>query len=179
LGWNYDASPETRTINETVASIVGKEIGRATVARFYPELLPPEPDPTPEEPEDDNAPPPEPPAFDFRMEMRETRVQADALLAEGRIEEAEVYMEERRREFVANGYGIRKLNQAYFAFHGAYADQPGARGEDPIGPAVQELRAQSPDLHTFVTRAAGVTTLEELRRLLAASGQPLELAAGG
>ena len=179
LGWNYDASSETRTINETVASIVGKEVGRATVARFYPELPPPEPEPAPEEPEDDNAPPPEPPAVDYRTEMRVTRVQADALLAEGRTEEAEAYMEERRREFVANGDGLRKLNQAYFAFHGAYADEPGARGEDPIGPAVQELRAQSPDLYTFVIRAAGVTTLEELRQLLAAAGESLELAAGG
>ena len=166
LGWNYDASAETRTINETVASIVGKEIGRRTLARYYPEFLPPEPDPVVEEPDDQETPPPEPPAFDFRAEMRETRVRADELLAQGRIEEAEVYMEARRRDFVANGYGIRKLNQAYFAFHGAYADEPGARGEDPIGPAVQELRASSPDLYTFVATAAGVTTLAELEDLL-------------
>jgi hypothetical protein len=102
--------------------------------------------------------------------MRETRVRTDELLAEGRIEEAEAYMEERRREFVNNGYRIRKLNQAYFAFHGAYADQPGARGEDPIGPAVRELRDASPDLYTFVQRAAGVTTLAELEQVLVAIG---------
>jgi len=54
--------------------------------------------------------------------MRETRIRVDKLLAQGRIEEAEAYMEERRQEFVAHGYYIRKLNQAYFAFHGAYAD---------------------------------------------------------
>jgi len=166
LGWNYEASPETRTINETVASIVGKEIGRRMLARYYPELLPPEREPVAEETADQESEPPEPPAFDFRAEMRETRVRADELLAQGRIEEAEAYMEERRRTFVANGYGIRKLNQAYFAFYGAYADEPGARGEDPIGPAVQELRASSPNLHTFVTRAAGLTTLAELEDLL-------------
>jgi hypothetical protein len=98
--------------------------------------------------------------------MRETRIRVDELLAEGKIEEAEAYMEERRQEFVANGYGIRKLNQAYFAFHGAYADEPGAAGADPIGPAVRELRARSPDLHTFVGRIAPVTTLAELQELL-------------
>ena len=162
LGWNYDAAPQTRTINETVASIVGKEVGRRMVARYYPELLPPEP--VPEEAEE--TPPSEPPEFDFRAEMRETRIRVDELLAQGKIEEAETYMEERRQEFVAQGYYIRKLNQAYFAFHGAYADEPGAAGDDPIGPAVQELRARSPDLYTFVTRIAPITTLAELETLL-------------
>jgi hypothetical protein len=163
LGWNYDASSEARTINETVASIVGKEMGRRMIARYYPELLPPEP--APEEAEGE-ASPSEPPAFDFNTEMRQTRVQVDELLAQGQIEEAEATMEARRQEFVAQGYGIRKLNQAYFAFHGAYADEPGAAGEDPVGPVVRDLRAHSPDLHTFVARVARVTTLAELEALL-------------
>ncbi len=165
LGWYYEDDPETRTINETVASIVGGEAGRQMVARYYPEFLPPESGPAPGEP-DEEAPAPELPEFDFRIEMRETRIRVDELLAEGKIEEAEAYMEERRQEFVANGYGIRKLNQAYFAFHGAYADEPGAAGADPIGPAVRELRARSPDLRTFVGRIAPVTTLAELQGLL-------------
>lgn len=169
LGWNYAAAPETRTINETVASIVGKEAGRRMVARYYPELLPPEPEPAPEEAEE--TPPSEPPEFDFRAEMRETRIRVDELLAQGKIEEAEAYMEERRQEFVAQGYYIRKLNQAYFAFHGAYADEPGAAGDDPIGPAVQELRARSPDLYTFVARIAPITTLAELEALLKEMGE--------
>jgi hypothetical protein len=167
LGWNYDVSGETRTINETVASIVGTEVGRRTIARYYPELLPPEPEPAPEGTQEPDDEPEEPPEFDFRAEMRETRIRVDELLAAGQIEEAETYMEERRQEFVAQGYGIRKLNQAYFAFHGAYADEPGAAGADPIGPAVHELRALSPDLSTFVRQIAHVTTLAELQALLA------------
>ncbi len=165
LGWNYGGSPDARTINETVACIVGGEAGRKMVARYYPELLPPGPEPAPEG-EKEKAPPAEPPTFDFRAEMRETRIRTDELLAQGRIEEAEAYMEERRQEFVAQGYHIRKLNQAYFAFHGAYADQPGAAGADPIGPAVRELRERSSNLHTFVTQIACVTTLAELETLL-------------
>lgn len=172
LGWNYQASPEARTINETVASMVGGEVGWEVVARYYPEFLPPEPEPLPEESgEGEEAVPAEPPAFDFRAEMRETRIRTDELLAQGQIEEAEAYMEERRQEFVAQGYAIRKLNQAYFAFHGAYADQPGAAGADPIGPAVRELRERSPDLHTFVKRIAAVTTLTELEALLTGKGE--------
>ncbi len=51
-------------------------------------------------------------------------------------------MELRRQVFVDHGYIIRKLNQAYFAFYGAYADSPvSAAGEDPVGEAVRELRA--------------------------------------
>ena len=140
------------------------------VARYYPEFLPPEP--PPEEPEEldeeleEQVPPPGPPAFDFRLEMRKTRIRVDELLADGKIEEAEAYMEERRQVFVAEGYVLRKLNQAYFAFHGSYADAPGAAGEDPIGPTVLKFRARSPDLHTFVSEIAHVTTLDELEALL-------------
>jgi hypothetical protein len=118
-----------------------------------------------EEPEEE-IPPPEPPEFDYRMEMRNTRIRVDELLAEGKIEEAETYMEERRQIFVNEGYAIRKLNQAYFAFHGSYADAPGAAGEDPIGPTVLRLRARSPSLYIFVNQVAGVTRLSELEMLL-------------
>lgn len=176
LGWNYDISPQARTINETVASIMGVEIGRRVIARYYPEHLPPEPEPenAPDDTEDNSEEEqpeetkkePAPPKFDFRAEMRETRIRVDELLAAGKIEQAEEYMERRREMFVEEGYYIRKLNQAYFAFHGAYADQPGAAGKDPIGPAVRELFERSSDLHTFVKRVSGVTTLEELETVL-------------
>ena len=71
--------------------------------------------------------------------MHETRVNVDEMLADGQVAEAENYMEARRQFFWENGYHIRKLNQAYFAFHGAYADQPGgaAGAADPVGPAVE------------------------------------------
>jgi hypothetical protein len=171
LGWNYLESGETRTINETTASIVGKEIGHEVIARYYPELPPPEipsiPEPSEEDEQEEATPPPEPPEFDFSLEMRETRIRVDELLADGKIEEAEAYMEEQRQMFVAQGYAIRKLNQAYFAFYGSYADAPGAAGKDPIGPTVLKFRAHSPDLHTFVSQIARVTTLDELEALLA------------
>ncbi|MFN7036649.1 MAG: hypothetical protein ACK4SN_09800 [Bellilinea sp.] len=164
LGALYYASPEMRTINETTASIAGKEIGAALIQRFYPEKVPP---PPPAVPPSTPAQPGEPPAFDFRAEMRETRVTVDALLAEGKIEEAEEYMEQRRRVFWENGYRIRRLNQAYFAFYGAYADQPGgAAGEDPVPAAVRALRAQSPSLAAFINRIAWVTSYETLTAML-------------
>jgi len=163
LGIYYLTSPELRTMNETTASIAGKEIGRATMERYYPELVPPPP-PTPAPPAAET-PEPEPPTFEFRVEMRITRETVDALLAEGEVEAAEAYMEERRIFLWENGYQIRKLNQAYFAFHGAYADEPGgAAGEDPVGEAVRALRAQSPSLAAFINRMAWISSFEQLQQ---------------
>jgi hypothetical protein len=168
LGFNYGATPDLYTINETVAGIVENEIGWAVLDRYYPDLAPPPPDytPQPETVEPPPSEPAEPPPFDFRAEMHQTRVRADELLAAGRIEEAEAYMEARRRIFVENGYQIRKINQAYFAFYGSYADEPGATGSDPIGPALRELRYYSPSLADFIDSVRGVTTFEEIQRAL-------------
>jgi hypothetical protein len=58
---------------------------------------------------------------------------------------------------------LRKLNQAYFAFYGAYADIPGgAAGEDPVGPAVRELRAESPTLAEFIYKISRMTSYDDL-----------------
>jgi hypothetical protein len=166
LGFLYNATPQLRTMNETTASIVGDEIGQLVLQKYYPELVPASSSslqlasakPASISPEGD------PPPFDFRAEMHETRVTADKLLAEGKIDEAEAYMEARREIFWQNGYAIRKLNQAYFAFYGAYADVPGgAAGEDPVGPAVRALRAQSASLADFVKRISWMTSFQELQ----------------
>lgn len=165
LGNNY-TTPELRTMNETTASIAGTEIGRIVMNRYYPDLL------TQELPSNkfvsydrsDNTPP----VFNFRMEMHTTRINADKLLAQGKIDEAEAYMEQRRKVFWDNGYSIRKLNQAYFAFYGSYADTPGgAAGEDPVGPAVRALRAQSKSLKEFLERISAMTTFAELQKAIA------------
>ncbi len=172
VGLYYEARPDARTISETAADIAGKAIQEKVLARYYPELLPP-PTPVP----DPNAPPPavatpEPPEFDFMAEMRETRVNTDRLLAEGKIEQAETYMELRRRVFVEHGYLIRKLNQAYFAFHGAYASEPGggAAGDNPVGKPVQELWAASPSIKTFLDALGPITSRDMLLALLAEKG---------
>lgn len=159
VGLNYAASPELRTINETVASIVGEEVGRLVIERYYPEfVLPPPPvtDPSTGIEED-------PDAFDFNSEMRITRIGVDELLAAGKVEEAEDYMEERRQFLWDNGHRLRKLNQAFFAFYGAYADTPGEQGNNPIGPALLALRDDSTTLRDFLDRVSPITTLEDLQ----------------
>jgi len=171
LGLNYSTTSELRTMNETTANIVGDEVRQWVVEKYYPEMLASSPSrdlilfPRADRPSEslaaDTAP------FDFRAEMHETRVKADEFLAQGKIEEAETYMEQRRQFFWENGYLLRKLNQAYFAFHGAYADVPGgAAGEDPVGPAVRALREQSESLAEFVNTIAWMTSFEELKEAI-------------
>jgi hypothetical protein len=186
LGMNYSTTAELRTMNETTASIVENEIAPTLLARYYPALTTSVADPsthsglrlrlvawnlTLTQPDD-------PPPFDFRAEMHTTRVHADELLAEGKIKEAEAYMEARRQVFWDQGYAIRKLNQAYFAFYGAYADVPGGpAGEDPVGPAVRALRAQSTSLADFLYKIAWMNSYEDLLLAIGTSqpnNQPLE-----
>ena len=164
LGLNYETSPELRTMNETTAAISGNEISQIVLRRYYPDLVPRY------GPQAEQAGLPDRPAsqvFNYRVEMHTTRVHVDELLAGGKISEAEAYMEQRRQFFWDNGYPIRKLNQAYFAFYGAYADVPGgAAGEDPVGPAVRALRAQSSSLATFLKTIARMSSFKQLQDAL-------------
>jgi hypothetical protein len=167
LGINYYTSNELRTMNETAASIAGVEISGEIVKLYYE-------NPNPSTPSQLDAPDiveqapeleDEPNQFDFRKEMHETRVTVDQMLSDGHIEEAEDYMEMRRVFLWENGYRIRRLNQAYFSFHGAYADQPGgAAGSDPVGPAVRMLREQSDSLADFLNRISWMDSYEDLIR---------------
>lgn len=138
---------EIVTINETVASMVSKEIGAMVYDRYYAsqasgkEVKPPR-------------------RFDFNREMREIRREVDRLLAQGQVEQAEKFMEGKREYLAQNGYHIRKLNQAYFAFNGSYADSP--TSISPIGAELRSLRSRSVSLRDFLDRAAGMTNRQDL-----------------
>jgi hypothetical protein len=160
LGMGYETSPELRTINETAASLVGKAIGGLVVQHNYPEWA----SALPEDSAGVGLASPRP-AFDYRHEMYVTRVETDRLLGLGLIDKAEAYLEQRRRFFAENGYIIRRLNQAFFAFYGTYADSPGERGEDPVGPAVVNLFELCPSPGAFLRVISQVTSLAQLQKL--------------
>ena len=107
---------------------------------------------------------PSQPAFDFNKEMRQIRVTVDQYLAQGQVDEAEQYMEQMREYLAQNGYYIRKLNQAYFAFNGSYSDQPGS--VSPIGGYLEELRQGSPSLGDFIKTVSGVSSYEQLLKMI-------------
>jgi hypothetical protein len=184
LGANYGASPELRTINETIADLSADDIQGQMFQLYYPEYLPPEPAVV-EQPaqEEQDTLPPEPEIeqideniFDFREQMYLTRLEVDRLLEEGKIDQAEAYMEERRLVFWENGYQIRKLNQAYFAFHGSYAADPGGaasqEGAD-LGALLRELRANSNSYREFMRTVAWLWRLDQFNELFAESNPDL------
>jgi hypothetical protein len=161
LGWSYNRSGSNRTLNETTASIIGDELGRLVLERFYPELVPPADWPRPLSMQADWwQPKADARSFKFGDFMRETRLQVDKLLAAGQITQAENYMEARRKILVAQGYMIRKLNQAYFAFHGSYAVGPSAT--DPIGGKLRLLRRRTGTLAEFMQTVSRITSVAEL-----------------
>jgi hypothetical protein len=144
---------EIATMNETLAGIVSAEIGDLVCAKYYPEYA--DSTQTEEEPESE---------FDFNAEMRAIRIAVDEYLAQGEIELAEEFMEERRQYLLSMGYYIRKLNQAYFAFHGAYADEP--TSVDPIGVEMKRLREESASLKEFLNTVADMTSRQDLKETL-------------
>jgi 6-pyruvoyl-tetrahydropterin synthase len=163
LGFNYDTNNDLRTMNETTASIVGDEVSQKVIDRFYPEMQTTSSSQTPRALALAGGLQTEAP-FDFNTEMHETRVTVDYLLKENRVKAAESYMEARRKTFLQHGYLVRKLNQAYFAFYGAYADVPGgAAGQDPVGPAVRALRTQSGSLADFLKQIAWMNSFSQLQ----------------
>jgi hypothetical protein len=92
----------------------------------------------------------------------------DTLLAAGKIDEAEALMETRRQELAAQGYYIRKINQAYFAYLNLYAGEAGSPAAvNPIGPKVDELRKRTGSLERFVQVVGNVTSVPELDEALA------------
>jgi len=141
---------EIATMNETLASMVSKEIGSIIYEKYYSWY--------------ENGYSQNQGAgteFDFNQEMREIRRAVDRYLARGEIEHAEEFMEQKRQHLASMGYYIRKLNQAYFAFHGTYADSP--TSISPIGVELKGLRSQSASLKDFLDTVAAMTSRQNLR----------------
>ncbi len=136
-------------MNETLASMVSKEIGAMVYEQYYSQTE-----------NNDNQNQVAEPEFDFNREMRDIRRAVDKYLAQGEIEQAEEFMEQKRQYLASKGYYIRKLNQAYFAFHGVYADRP--TSISPIGLALKQLRSQSASLRDFLNAVAAMTSPQDL-----------------
>ena len=139
------------TMNETLAGMVSDEVAGIIYDTYYASYYPPV---------SSSGGDTTPPAFDFNSFMHTTRVQVDSMLAQGQVTQAEAYMEQQRLALAAHGYFIRKLNQAFFAFYGSYADQPGF--ENPIADNFVALRDKSDSLAAFVEKASNFTNPDEL-----------------
>ncbi|MCH7482079.1 MAG: hypothetical protein IIC31_04530 [Chloroflexi bacterium] len=166
LGRRWGAGGELRSINETVANIAAEDIGDRALERLTGEAFEREP----WRPRGERAEPP-PGVFDFSREMRLTRTRLDELLAGGLVVEAEAYLEERRLAFVANGHQLRKLNTAFFAFHGTYAGSPAAAS--PIEAQLRAVRADAAGLGAFLDRVSLIAEVGELEAMAREAGWPI------
>ena len=166
LGQNMFKSSDMQALNETLADLAGREIGEMALGHFTTALAGSSPQiPVDNSGEIQDGEISKGEVFDFRREMRDTRALVDELLTLGMVEEAESFMEQQRQVFVANGFNIRKLNQAYFAFNGTYADS--AASSSPIGDQLKRYRTAMPDVGTFVREVAGHSTYQEFLDSLA------------
>ena len=159
FGRNYFASDEMTTLNETAATLAGNELGDIAFARMGGDLS----ENARRYAAESQANP------DFTAFMRETRLEAERLLSEGMVDAAEDYMRKRQWELRLRGYYIRKLNQAYFAFRGRYADSPAS--VSPVGERMRELRSYAADVGEFINMVSAVSTPAEFDALLERLGR--------
>ena len=90
-------------------------------------------------------------------EFRNLRKQVDELLNKGKIAEAESLMLKTQEFFNANGFNIRKINQAYFAFYGTYTDLP--QSSSPIGPKIKEIwKLTGKNIGVFLTTMRSISS---------------------
>ncbi len=159
LGQHFEDSPQMITLNETAATLGGQAIGdRVYTAITGQQLVSHPAPPLMSESED----------FHFNDAMRQTRQRAEELLGQGKIEEAEAYMEQRRQLMAAHGYYIRKINQAFFAFHGSYATS--AASVSPIDGQLRELQSRSESVEDFIKTVARFSSYQEFEDHLRAMG---------
>ena len=154
FGRNMWDSPEMYTLNETAADLAGNELGDRAFLRLggtiqnnssiYSSLEVSHPHLT-------------------RI-LRETRQTVESLLIQGEIEEAEKLMRESQWTLKLGGYSIRKINQAYFAFRGNYAESPASTSQ--IGAELKEYRSLFNSTGEFVKSLSKIKSYEQFKQIL-------------
>ena len=162
LGFSAPGNRETLRISETVADLAGDEIARVVLALSGDPTAAIEGAPGGSVAERARAQASR--LSDRDVTLRALRLEVDALLLEGRVEQAERRMEEVRLELAERGINLRRLNQAYFAWTGTYA----ARGDsiDTLAGELREIRGLSQTLPRFIEAVRGATSRADIARVL-------------
>jgi hypothetical protein len=155
LGQAYFVSYDMRVINETVADMVGHEVGGAVYETIYPPGPPAVPAPRPATPA--TAAPP-----DFGTLMRQIRTTVEGYLAKHDVAGAEGYMREQQVELGRQGYYVRRLNTAYLSFFGSYSGSA-----NPYEARLRLLRSHAGSLAAFLSEVSQINQPADLNRLLA------------
>ena len=152
LGLAYGDGSDMRTINETVADIVGDELGAAAASRRAAEF--------------ETGGDPEWAAVRSRTDpiLRALRLEVDALLREGQVDRAERRMEAVRLQLIELGRPFRKINQAFLAFRGGYGAS--ASSASQWGQRLLALRADSDSLAQFLETVRVINSPQHADQLL-------------
>ncbi len=138
LGRSIFKNNEMNEINETLANIFGKEISKKICANELYEIYCENSELTTTTNKN----------FDYDFFMKETRETVDLLLKNNNISKAEKYMEERRKNLENEGILIRKINQAWFAFHGTYTDSP--TSVSPVFSILKKIQEDTENMKEFI-----------------------------
>ena len=154
LGLAYARGSDMRTINETVADIVGDELGET--AALIPGFVP-----TADTGEEERRS-----AIRAATDplLRQLRLDVDELLSESRIDEAERLMDDVRRQLIDLDRPFRRINQAFLAFRGGYGASPAS--PSPWGDRLLTLRALTASLPAFVELVREIGSPDEADALL-------------
>jgi hypothetical protein len=143
-------------INETVADMVGHEVGESVFERVYSPLLPPPAAPSRQAAAPRAAQP------DFGTLMRRIRKTVEADLAQHDVAGADAYMAEQQQELAKQGYYVRRLNTAYLSFFGSYAGSA-----NPYELKLRQLRSHTPSVAAFLRVVSQIQRPGDLDRFLA------------
>ncbi len=102
--------------------------------------------------------------FDYSKFMKKLREDVDVLLAEGKIIDAEKLMNEAKISLSNNGIKIRKLNQAWFAFNGTYADSPTSISN--IDKELNKIIDSYDDLRSAIDDIKAISSLDEFNNMI-------------
>jgi hypothetical protein len=158
LGQQWGKGGDAETLNETTANIAGREIANL-IRKAHPLTLPAG--------ADGNVPAGavQPVTVDFNKEMHDLRLQVDALLKDGKVDEAEQAMADKRDYLAQHGINIREINQAYFAFYGTYGDS--AASSNPVGPKIEKVWDLTKDVGLFLANMREVRNVGDLDATIA------------
>ena len=155
LGQSIYQDSQMTTLNESIAVILGNEIGR----QVWDEINQNDKCIPIDKYKDQDKEVMINDSFNFNMVMRETREKVEKYLQDGEIQNAENYMNNQRDLFVRNGYQIRKINQAYFSFYGTYANRP--ESTSLTYKYLLEIRNRKSSLYEFLDILKDISNYEE------------------
>ena len=102
--------------------------------------------------------------FNYQLFIKNLRLDVDELLKSGKINQAEKQMESARAELESKGFYVRKINQAWFAFNGTYADSPASSSN--IDQEIESFIDSQESLGDAIKKLRKVKNFEEYKNLI-------------